>query len=176
MPGTTRRVQQWFDDIANYKVLQTNGEEGWEWRPTDTPVHRLTTAFTWQIPVGQGQAVGTDWNTAVDAVLGNWQYTTSGRFYSGRPVFFNTSYVVSGNPTLSNPTRDKWFDTTMFAVQDTFTPRSNPYYYDGLNGPWAPFARHDADQGVQAWARSTASRRASRPTTCSTRSCGISPK
>ena len=57
-------VQQWFDDIANYKVLQTNGEEGWEWRPTDTPVHRLTTAFTWQIPVGKGQAVGTDWNTA----------------------------------------------------------------------------------------------------------------
>jgi hypothetical protein len=62
------KVQQWFDDIANYKVLKTNGEDGWEWRPTDTPVHRLTTAFTWQIPVGKGQAVGTDWNTAVDAV------------------------------------------------------------------------------------------------------------
>ena len=73
-------------------------------------------------------------------MLGNWQYTASGRFYSGRPVFFNTSYVVSGDPTLSNPTRDKWFDTSKFAVQDTFTPRSNPYYYEGLNGPWAPFA------------------------------------
>ena len=23
----------------------------------------------------------------------------------------------------------------MFAVQDTFTPRSNPWFYDGLNGP-----------------------------------------
>ena len=30
MPGTAKRVQQWFDDIANYKVLQTNGEDGWE--------------------------------------------------------------------------------------------------------------------------------------------------
>ncbi len=36
----------------------------------------------------------------------------AGRFYSGRPVFFNTSYVVSGDPTLDNPTRDKWFDTS----------------------------------------------------------------
>ena len=120
--------------------------------------------------------MGTDWNTAVDAVLGNWQYTTSGRFYSGRPVFFNTSYVVSGDPTLSNPTRDKWFDTTMFAVQDTFTPRSNPYYYEGLNGPWSPFVdmtltkafKHGlevpprgAHRGLQRVQR---------------RSCGISPK
>jgi hypothetical protein len=134
------RVQQTFDDIATYKVLQSGGEDGWEWRPTDTPVHRFTTAFTWQIPVGQGKKYGSDWNSALDAVLGNWQYTASGRFYSGRPVFFNTSYVVSGNPKLSSPTRDKWFDTTKFAVQDTFTPRSNAYYYSGLNGPKASFA------------------------------------
>ena len=134
------RVQQWFDDIANYRVLKSNGEDGWEWRPTDTPVHRLTTALTWQIPVGRGRAIGSDWNPAVDAVLGNWQYTASGRFYSGRPVFFTTSYIVSGNPKLGSPTRDKWFDTTMFAVQDSFTPRSNPHYYSGLNGPAASFA------------------------------------
>ena len=35
---TDERIQQWFDDLANYQVLKTNGEEGWEWRPTDTPV------------------------------------------------------------------------------------------------------------------------------------------
>ncbi|MEO8682783.1 MAG: hypothetical protein ABI665_27290, partial [Vicinamibacterales bacterium] len=133
------RIQQWFDDIANYKVLRSGGEDGWEWRPTDTPVNRLTSAFSWQLPVGKGQAVGTDWNTALDSVLGNWQYTAAGRFYSGRPVFFNTSYVVSGNPKLSSPTNDKWFDTSKFAVQDSFTARSNPYYYSGLNGPSAYF-------------------------------------
>ena len=27
----------------------------------------------------------------------------------------------------------------MFAVQDSFTPRSNPYTYSGLNGPAAAF-------------------------------------
>jgi hypothetical protein len=133
------RIQQWFDDIANYEVLTSGGADGWEWRPTDTPVHRFTTALTWQIPVGRGRAVGKDWNTALDAVLGNWQYTASGRFYSGRPVFFNTSYVVSGDPKLESPTHDRWFDTTMFATQDSFTPRSNPWVYDGLNGPAAAF-------------------------------------
>ena len=81
-------------------MLTSGGESGWEWRPTDTPVHRLTAALTWQIPVGRGRAFGTDWNAAVDTVLGGWQYTASGRYYSGRPVFFNTSYVVSGNPKL----------------------------------------------------------------------------
>jgi hypothetical protein len=133
------RVQQWFDDRANYRVLTSDGKEGWEWRPTDTPAHRLTTALTWLLPIGRGHAIGTDWNAGLDAVLGNWQYTASGRFYSGRPVFFNTSYLVSGNPKLGSPTRDRWFDTTMFATQDSFTPRSNPWIYDGLNGPAAAF-------------------------------------
>ena len=42
---------------------------------------------------------------------------------------------MSGNPKLSNPTRDKWFDTSKFSVQDSFAPRSNAWYYDGLDGP-----------------------------------------
>ena len=71
----------------------------------------------------------------LDAIVGGWQYTTTMRAYSGRPLLFGTSYVVNGNPKIDNPTNDRWFDTSMFAVQDTFTPRSNAWYYDGLNGP-----------------------------------------
>jgi hypothetical protein len=48
---------------------------------------------------------------------------------------FPVSYIVNGDPTLDSPTRDRWFDTTKFAVQDTFTPRSNPWTFNGLNGP-----------------------------------------
>jgi hypothetical protein len=43
-------------------------------------------------------------------------------------LFFGT-FVVDGNPTLDEPTRDRWFDTSRFSVQDTFTPRSNPWFY-----------------------------------------------
>ncbi len=52
--------EEWFDDIAQYEVFQSNGESGWEWRPTDAPAHRATTAVTWQVPVGRGRALLTD--------------------------------------------------------------------------------------------------------------------
>jgi hypothetical protein len=104
----------------------------------DVPAHRFTGAVTWQLPVGRDRTYGSTMPTALDWVIGGWQYSLATRFYSGRPVLFNTSYVVSGNPKIDNPTRDKWFDASMFAVADVYTPRSNPWYYDGLNGPgWA---------------------------------------
>ena len=129
------RIQQWFDDLAQYQVLTSGGEEGWEWRPTDSPTHRVTAALTAQIPVGRGQRFGKDLPAALDAVVGGWQYTATLRSYSGRPLLFGTSYIVSGNPKLADPTNDRWFDTSMFRVQDTFARRNNPWFYDGLNGP-----------------------------------------
>lgn len=136
--------QEFFDDRATYQVLQSEGETGWEWRPLAentalgaNPRHRFTTAVTWQLPFGRDRRFLHDLPAAADVVLGGWQYTTTGRYYSGRQLVFGTSYVVTGNPKLDNPTRDKWFDTSKFAVQDTFTPRSNPWTFDGLNGPAA---------------------------------------
>jgi hypothetical protein len=131
------RLQQWFDDIKQYQVLTSGGEEGWEWRPTDSPTHRMTIAGTVQIPVGRGQRYGSDMSPALDAFLGGWQYTATARMYSGRPLLFTTSYVVTeGNPKLDNPTNDRWFDTSKFiSTQDSFTPRNNPWYYEGLTGP-----------------------------------------
>jgi hypothetical protein len=134
--------QETFDDLAQYRVLQSEGEEGWEWRPLTesndrgaNPRHRMTGAVTWQIPVGREQAFLSDLPTALDLVVGGWQFTTVGRWYSGRQLLFANSYVVTGDPRLDNPTRDRWFDTGVFGVQDTFTPRSNPWTFDGLDGP-----------------------------------------
>ena len=65
---------------------------------------------------GRERTFGATMPTALDLLFGGWQYTISARFYSGRPLLFGTSYDVSGNPKLDNPTRDQWFDTTKFAV------------------------------------------------------------
>lgn len=136
---TNEMRQEWFDDLANYKVLTSGGKDGWEWRPTAVPRHRVTTAVTWQIPVGRDRTFLKDAPAILDYLVGGWQYTMSNRWYSGRPLLWGTSYLVSGNPKLDSPANDKWFDTSMFAVADSFTPRSNPWYFDGLNGPSAIF-------------------------------------
>ena len=36
---------------------------------------------------------------------------------------------------LDNPTWDRWFNTSVFRQATPFTPRTNPFQYDGLTGP-----------------------------------------
>jgi hypothetical protein len=138
------RIENWLADIQQYEVLQSGGERGWEWQPPNSsgaglPEHRVTGALTWQIPVGHGQRYFADMPTALDYVVGGWQYSTAVRVYSGRPVLFTNTVAVSGNPKLDAPSFDRWFDTSMFSAQPAFTPRTNPVSYDGLNGPGAWF-------------------------------------
>ncbi|HSL23664.1 MAG TPA: TonB-dependent receptor [Vicinamibacterales bacterium] len=127
--------QEWFDDLHQYEVLTSGGESGWEWRPTNTPRHRVTATLSWQLPIGRDRKFLSDIPTALDYAIGGWQYTASTRYYSGQLLLFNNTYLVSGDPTLDDPTRDRWFDTTKFAVADQYTPRSNPWFFDGLRGP-----------------------------------------
>jgi hypothetical protein len=135
-------AQNWFNDIAQYKFQQTGDDSVLEWRPTlvnglssALPRHRITAAGTIEIPVGKNRRFFSNMPTALDYVVGGWQYAVSARYYSGGLLIFQNTYAVSGNPKLSNPKRDKWFDTSMFSSPDTYTPRSNPWYYDGLTGP-----------------------------------------
>ena len=58
------------------------------------------------------------------------------RYYLGRQLLFTQSLNVDGDPRIDNPTRDRWFDTTKFrGLQDSFTPRNSPWFWDGLVGP-----------------------------------------
>jgi hypothetical protein len=135
------RVENWLGDIEQYQVLTTNGKEGWEWQPPNPslPEHRLTGALTWELPIGRGRAWLSSMPAALDYVIGGWQYTTAVRIYSGRPVLFTNAMAVNGDPRVEDPTNDRWFDTSVFAAQPAFTPRTNPVYFDGLNGPGAWF-------------------------------------
>ena len=135
------RIENWLGDIEQYQVLQTNGAEGWQWQPSNPalPEHRLTGALTWQLPIGRDQAYLNSLPVALDYLLGGWQYTTAVRIYSGRPVLFTNTVAVSGNPKIDSPSFGQWFDTSLFSAQPAFTPRTNPVYYDGLNGPGAWF-------------------------------------
>ena len=118
------------------KIFTTG--EGWEWRPTDLPQHRVTGAVTWQIPVGRERAYSRALPLPLDLAIGGWQlHGSDAVLLRTAAVLRQPAYVVDANPTLAKPTRDLWFDTSVFHTQDSFTPRSNARFYDGLTGPSA---------------------------------------
>ena len=128
--------------IEQYQVLQSGGESGWEWQPTNPslPEHRMTgggdLADAGRPRPGVPRRTCRRRSTTSSAAG-----STRRRCASTRDARCSspTRYAVSGNPKLDNPTRDRWFDTSMFAAQPAFTPRTNPVFYDGLNGPGAWF-------------------------------------
>ena len=70
--------------------------------------------MTWQVPIGRDRAFLSDLPTALDAIVGGWQYSAASRFYSGRPLFFNQSLVATGDPTTRHADHDRWVNTAAF--------------------------------------------------------------
>jgi hypothetical protein len=130
------QTQEFFDDLATYA-------RRFEWRDTDTPRRRFTSAVSWDIPVGKGRSFLNDAPKGVDLIVGGWTFTTITRLYSGRPLFFTQNLVVNGNPKLDNPTQARWFDTSKFSLPTSSDPtlpvslrrRDNPWTFPGLEGP-----------------------------------------
>ena len=103
-PTTTRSVQEWFDDLAQYKVLTTGGKDGWEWRPTaDVPDHRFTAAVTWQLPVGKDRQYGSTMPTALDYVIGGWQYSARDAHVFGPAAAVHHELRRHGQPEARQP-------------------------------------------------------------------------
>ena len=143
-------VQEWFDDIAQYQVLQSGGEEGWEWRPTDTArVHRVTGAVHLADP-GR-HASRRSWS---DMPRRSTPCSAAGRYTAAaattRAGRCCSTPATSSTATRrsSNPTRDTWFDTSMFAVQDLHAAQQ-PVLLRRAQRPERVRHRHDADQDVQ---------------------------
>ena len=131
------QTQEFFDDLATFA-------RRFEWRDTDTPRRRLTSAISWDIPIGKGRSLFKDAPKGVDLIVGGWTFTTFTRLYSGRPLFFTQNLIVDGDPKLDNPTQDRWFDTSKFhplptSTDPTLPPnlhkRDNPWTYPGVEGP-----------------------------------------
>ena len=115
LPGRPMRCndeqrQEWFDDIAQYQVLHDRRRRGLGVAAGPTlPVHRVTGGAS----PGRSRSAASSAYLARHAdarstpCIGGWQYTGRGALLLGPAVLFNTSYVVDGDPTLDNPTRDR---------------------------------------------------------------------
>jgi hypothetical protein len=130
------RVQQPLNQLDQYtNTLQ--------WQDSNQPRHRFNVAGTYQLPFGKGRHFMSNAPRVVDALLGGWQVTGLSTFYSGDYLRFpgdsnvSTAYIVTGNPCISNPTPQHWFNTAAFqqVPSNTFVIRSNPLQYGCLTGP-----------------------------------------
>jgi hypothetical protein len=122
-----QRDERFYDDIATYLQEYT-------WIPSDAARHRLTFAATWEVPFGKGRPYMAGASRFVDALLGGWNITPTGFWRSGRFIRFG-GMVANGDPHVDNPNQNQWFDQSVFSILPAFTPRSNPWQYDGLHGP-----------------------------------------
>jgi hypothetical protein len=92
--------------------------------------HNLTTAFTWDVPIGKGKAFLTNLPAAANYVLGNWQMNGLLTLRTGFPFTIRTAGcqgvwsacrpdLVPGRDPKNEPsggrTPNRWFDTS--AVQ-----------------------------------------------------------
>jgi hypothetical protein len=116
-----------YDDFDLYAFNPT-------WHRSVDPRHRLNFYGIWDLPFGRNRAVMNSLHPVLDAVFGGWSVSSISKMTSGRFISFG-ALLASGDPTLSNPTRQQWFDTSVFAPLPAYTRRSNPKTYPGLTGP-----------------------------------------
>ncbi len=113
---------------------QDNFTQTFSWQPARNARHRLTGAAIYELPVGKGRKYMTGASPVVDAILGGWAVSGLFTYNTGLYLRFG-GLLVNGNPTLDNPTQERWFDTNVFRQLPSFTRRANPLQFDDLKGP-----------------------------------------
>ena len=94
--------------------------------------HILTANWIWELPVGHGRKYMSSANRAADLVLGGWELTGLYRFTSGSPLTmyskgdplqngWGTRADQIGDPSISNPSANGWFNTAAFATSAAYT-------------------------------------------------------
>lgn len=102
--------------------------------PASSPRHRMSVGTTIDVPYGKGRRFGNGAPPLMNAILGGWSTSHIFLWNSGSFLRFG-QLEVSGDPILSEHTWQRWFNTSVFAQAIPFTPRVNPYQYEGLTGP-----------------------------------------
>jgi hypothetical protein len=106
------------------------------YQDSNQPRHRFNIASTWELPFGKGRTYMNTAPKVVDALVGGWKVAGLWTFMSGDfPRFGNL--IVNGNPCVSDPTPQRWFNQDAFSNPpiNTYVLRTNPLQYDCLRGP-----------------------------------------
>jgi hypothetical protein len=124
----------WSKSITTQKVAAVGGNTGNEKAISlfDIP-HNLALSAGWELPVGRGKRFLGDAGGGTEALLGGWQMQAILILRSGRP--FTPTIAADrantgvggqrpnrlGSGALDDPTPDRWFDPSAFAVPAQFS-------------------------------------------------------
>ena len=120
--------------------------------------NRWITSAIYELPVGRGREIGSTMNRFADAIVGGWQLSSiflwqSGPYmtpyFSGGDPSGTGSGVVgrdqapdlAGNPTLSNPNRNNWFNQSAYVCPATPGWQPGQACLIGTPGNGAPIGR-----------------------------------
>ncbi|MBI3683288.1 MAG: carboxypeptidase regulatory-like domain-containing protein [Acidobacteria bacterium] len=121
------RNDEFFDGVDTFLdnlTLQDSSNAG----------HKFNVGGIYELPVGKGRRFAGGMNKFSDAVLGGWAVSGIWQYISGEYLRLPAA-LVSGNPRIDAPTRDRRFDTSKVVRNPDFTRRSNPLQWPGLVGP-----------------------------------------
>ena len=118
---------QYFNNVQQYANYLS-------WQEGTSPRHRMSIAGTYELPFGKGRQFLAGASRALDAVVGGWHLSTVYTYHSGDFLQLG-AYQMAGNPAISDPTPNHWFNTSMFQLLAPYTARTNPWTYPGLTGP-----------------------------------------
>ncbi|MBI4908027.1 MAG: carboxypeptidase regulatory-like domain-containing protein [Acidobacteria bacterium] len=104
------------------------------WLGSNNARHRLTVAGVYDLPLGKGRKLGSGMHPVLNAAIGGWQVSGIYTYRSGEFLRFPQADVV-GEPFIDSPGPQKWFNTDSYRVPTPFTPRLNPFQYEGVTGP-----------------------------------------
>ena len=117
----------WFNDVAYYNNKITMFDRGYA-------RHNIRIAGTYELPIGRGRQFLSNIPTALDYVIGGWATSQILMWRSGNLLGYFGQADVSGDPRQNVPA-GHYFNPAVFSVPQPYTPRTNPFYYDGLRGP-----------------------------------------
>ncbi|MDX1984769.1 MAG: carboxypeptidase-like regulatory domain-containing protein [Bryobacteraceae bacterium] len=133
-----------FNFVIGYNYNRESNEEFYDeqdtftrnytWQPAQNARQRFTGAAIYEIPFGKSRKYMSAMHPVADAVLGGWAVSGLFSFNTGLFIRF-PGYLVDGDPTLSDPQKDRWFDTSKIKLLPAFTRRQNPLQYPKLTGP-----------------------------------------
>ena len=66
--------------------------------------HVFQFSWVYDLPIGRGKALGTDWNPVVSGIFGGWKFSGSWRMGSGQPIRPDSGrWRVAGRSDLWRP-------------------------------------------------------------------------